>query len=58
MLTKKQLVKRINDIEWEDFEIKRAKSAVPKNSWDTVSSFANTMGGYLIFGVSEIDGRF
>jgi ATP-dependent DNA helicase RecG len=58
MLTKKQLVKRINDIEWEDFEIKRAKSDVPKNSWDTVSSFANTMGGYLIFGVSEIDGRF
>lgn len=58
MLTKKQLVKRINDIEWEDIEIKRAKSAVPKNSWDTVSSFANTMGGYLIFGVSEIDGRF
>jgi len=58
MLTKKQLVKRINDIEWEDFEIKRAKSAVPKNSWDTVSSFANTMGGYLIFGVAEIDGRF
>ncbi len=58
MLTKKQLIKRINDIEWEDIEIKKAKNAVPKNSWDTVSSFANTMGGYLIFGVSEIDGRF
>jgi ATP-dependent DNA helicase RecG len=58
MLTKKQLLKRINNIEWEDIELKRAKNAVPKNSWDTVSSFANTMGGYLIFGITEIDGRF
>jgi len=58
MLTKKQLLNIINDIEWKDIEIKKAKNAVPKNSWDTVSSFANTMGGYLIFGISEIDGRF
>ena len=58
MLTKKQLLNIINGIEWEDIEIKKAKNAVPKNSWDTVSSFANTKGGYLIFGVSEIDGRF
>ncbi len=55
MLTKKQLSSKLKEIEWEDFEVKRAKSAVPKNSWETVSAFANTKGGYLIFGIEETE---
>ncbi|MFA6622245.1 MAG: RNA-binding domain-containing protein [Candidatus Caldatribacteriota bacterium] len=58
MLTKKELIDKINGIEWEDIEIKKAEYAVPKNSWDTVSAFANTMGGYLIFGISQINDKF
>jgi ATP-dependent DNA helicase RecG len=58
MLTKKELIDKINGIEWEDIEIKKAEYAVPRNCWDTVSAFANTMGGYLIFGVSQIGGKF
>ncbi len=52
-MTKEQLIKRLQDIEWEDFEVKRAQKAIPKNSWETVSAFANTGGGWLIFGVSQ-----
>jgi len=31
---------------------------VPKSAYETVSAFANTEGGYLIFGVSEKSGSF
>ena len=54
MLTKAKLIKRIKEIEGEDFEVKRAKSSVPKESWKTVSAFSNTYGGYLIFGVEQV----
>jgi len=50
-MKKQELIKKLQDIEWQDFEVKEAKSAVPKNSWETVSAFCNTAGGWLIFGV-------
>ncbi len=49
-MNKRELVKKLQDIEWLDFE---AKSEVPKNSWETVSAFCNTAGGWLVFGVSK-----
>ena len=52
-MNKKELIIKLQDIEWEDFEVKEAKSEVPKNAWETVSAFANTAGGWLIFGVSK-----
>jgi len=45
------LINKLEDIEWEDFEVKKAQAKIPKNSWETVSAFANTNGGWLIFGV-------
>lgn len=42
-----------SDLEWEDFEVKEARSSVPKNAWETVSAFSNTAGGWLIFGVKQ-----
>ena len=50
---KQELAQKLGDIEWEDFEVKEAKSEVPKNSWETVSAFSNTAGGWLIFGVKK-----
>ena len=52
-MNKAELIEKLEDIEWEDFEVKEAKSEVPKNSWSTVSAFSNTAGGWLVFGVNK-----
>lgn len=52
-MNREELVKKLEDIEWEDFEVKEAKTAVPKSSWETVSAFSNTAGGWLVFGVKK-----
>ena len=36
-MTKDELLHRLQDIEWEDFECKEAKSDLPKSVWETVS---------------------
>ncbi|MFV5685982.1 helix-turn-helix domain-containing protein [Flavobacterium sp. GB2R13] len=33
--------------------MKEAKAEVPKSSWETVSAFANSSGGWLVFGVKQ-----
>ena len=57
-MNKTELINKLNDLEWEDFEVKEAKANVPKNSWETVSAFSNTSGGWLVFGVKQIGKRF
>ena len=52
-----ELLARLNGIEWNDFECKRAQRGVPEDAYKTVSAFANTAGGWLVFGVSEANGR-
>lgn len=39
--------------EWRDVEFKEAQKSVPKNAYETVSAFANTEGGHLVFGVKK-----
>ena len=52
-MTKEELVARLRDIEWDDFEVKSAKSELPKNIWETVSAFSNTSGGWIVLGVKQ-----
>jgi len=52
-MNKNELIEKLEDIEWEDFEVKEAQSEIPKNSWESVSAFSNTNGGWLIFGVKK-----
>lgn len=52
-MTKAELIQKLEDIEWEDFEVKKAASEVPKSAWESVSAFSNTNGGWLIFGISQ-----
>ena len=51
------LLARLNGIEWNDFECKRAQRGVPEDAYKTVSAYANTAGGWLVFGVSEVNGQ-
>lgn len=39
--------------EGSNIELKKAKNQVPKSFWETYSSFANTDGGIVIFGIDE-----
>lgn len=52
-----ELLARLNGFEWNDFECKRAQRGVPDDAYKTVSAFANTSGGWIVFGVSEADGQ-
>lgn len=52
-----ELLARLNGLEWNDFECKRAQRGVPEDAYKTVSAFANTAGGWLVFGVSEVNQR-
>ena len=44
MMTKQELLSRLNGVEWNDFEVKEAKNEVPKTAWETVSAFSNSYG--------------
>ncbi|KZK74370.1 MAG: transcriptional regulator [Pelodictyon luteolum] len=56
-MTKDELITRLKGYEWTDFECKKAYRDVPKDAYSTVSAFANTQGGWLLFGVSEKAGE-
>lgn len=45
----------LSSVECEDehFEAKSAANNIPRNAWETMSAFANTGGGVILFGVSE-----
>jgi len=53
MLDRDGLLERLRGLEWEDFEVKEAAWDVPKSAYTTVSAFANSSGGWLVFGVKE-----
>lgn len=52
-MTKEELIYKLNSLELEDFEVKAAKSELPKSVWETVSAFSNTSDGWIVFGVTE-----
>ena len=56
-MTKDELITRLKGYEWIDFECKKAKRSIPDDAYTTVSAFANTAGGWLLFGVSEEQGQ-
>ena len=57
-MTKDELLSRLRDIEWEDFEVKSASRELPKNIWESVSAFSNGSGGWIVFGVVQNGKRF
>jgi ATP-dependent DNA helicase RecG len=57
-MTRDELLARLQTIEWNDIEFKEAAWAIPKDALSTVSAFANTTGGHLVFGVKQENGSF
>ncbi|GHU67823.1 hypothetical protein FACS189413_03350 [Bacteroidia bacterium] len=53
-MTKQKLLEHLQDIEWDNFEVKTARTDVPKDVWETVSAFSNTSGGWIVFGVLQL----
>ena len=56
MKTEENIVTFINNLEAEnqDIECKQCKRILPKDLWSTYSAFANTHGGKIILGITEI----
>ncbi|RLG13072.1 MAG: hypothetical protein DRN71_05445 [Candidatus Nanohalarchaeota archaeon] len=57
-MNKEELIEKPEDLEWEDFEVKEAKSEIPKSSWETVSAFSNTASGWLVFGIKKTGKKY
>ena len=52
-MNKEELILRLQKFEWKDVEFKKAQKGVPEDAYSSVSAFANTAGGWLVFGVKE-----
>lgn len=52
-MTRDELMELLHSHEWRDVEFKEAQHDVPRNAYETVSAFANTDGGHLVFGVRK-----
>ena len=57
-MKKSELIQRLQDIEWDDFEVKEAKNELPKNIWETVSAFSNSAGGWIVLGIRQTGKTF
>jgi ATP-dependent DNA helicase RecG len=53
-----ELIERLQGYEWNDVEFKSAQRNVPESAYETVSAFANTDGGRIVFGIQDRSGRF
>jgi ATP-dependent DNA helicase RecG len=56
-MTKDELITRLEKSEWNDLECKKSQHGVSEDAYRTVSAFANTTGGVLVFGVKDSPGQ-
>ena len=57
-MNRNELIDRLKKYEWSDVEFKEARNQAPRSAYQTVSAFANTAGGWLVFGVRDNGGVF
>jgi len=56
-MLEKDLLELLDIGENSELECKAAEMQLPKNIWETYSSFANTNGGTILLGVEEVEKR-
>lgn len=56
-MDKNELLARLRKPEWRDLECKKSQHGVSDDACRTVSAFANTYGGHMVFGVKDVHGR-
>ena len=52
-MNRTELLERLDGTEWVDFEVKSAQGGISRDAFKTLSAFANSGGGWLVFGVGE-----
>ena len=52
-MTEQEILDMLKYSENIHLECKKAESLLPKSVWETYSSFANTDGGVILFGIEE-----
>ncbi len=57
-MTKEDLLLKLADIEWDDFECKSCQNKLSEDVWSTVSAFSNTSGGWVVFGIKQVGKKF
>ena len=57
-MNKDELLAYLKGSEWNDVEFKKGRRGVPQDAYETVSAFANTSGGWLIFGIEDDKGVY
>ena len=57
-MTKEELLQKLTDIEWDDFECKASENKLSEDVWSTVSAFSNTSGGWIVFGIKQVGKKF
>jgi len=57
-MNKTELLNRLSDIEWDDFEVKESRFELPKNIWESVGAFANSAGGWIVLGILQNGKKF
>lgn len=55
-MTREEIIERLQKHERSDIKFKQVRRAVPKDAYKTVSAFANTAGGWLVFDAREANG--
>jgi len=56
-MDKDEIITLLGKHEWNDLEFKKGQRGVPVETYKTVSAFANTKGGWIVFGVKDDDGK-